>query len=114
MARPVSSTRLKVHECTVLPMTIVKGLPPTSSPINRAELDLGETGGVLPVRLKVQLVRGSRGWRFVCPLCGRSAFKLYFPPESTEPACRTCLGLVYYSQYDYWSPAARMIRDVWD
>src|SRR5262249_38004319 len=104
MGRPASSTRLKAHECVWLPMSIIHGLPPASSPIKRVEAEFEGAAWGLPVRLKLQFVRSSRGWRFLCNSCGRNAFKLYFAPESTKPGCRTCLELVYYSQYDYTPP----------
>jgi hypothetical protein len=101
MARPESSTRLKSDDCTALHVSQLQDLNAPGYRLKRDIQDITGTvhGGTMPFRLKVELVRGSRGWRFLCPRCGRAARTLYFPPNSTEPGCRICLRLVYRSQY---------------
>src|SRR2546422_111854 len=99
MGRPECSTRLKIEECAALPVSMVPDLEPPGYRLTRVEREInGIVHGALPFRLKVLVVRGSRGWRFLCLRCGRNARILYFPPNSTEPGCRVCLRLVYSSQ----------------
>jgi hypothetical protein len=105
MGRPATSTRLKSGDCTALH---VSQLPDLESPGYRLARDIRDItgtvhGGTVPFRLRAELVRGSRGWRFLCPRCGRPARTLYFPPNSAETGCRICLRLVYSSQYRYWT-----------
>jgi hypothetical protein len=118
VGRPQTSTRLRNTDCTTLPMSMMMERLPAAGRVGaRAELEIrGTVAGPLQVRMKLQFVRGSRGWRFVCPNpdCARTAFTLYFPPESIKPGCRVCLQVVYSSQYEYWSPGALAIRAVVD
>jgi hypothetical protein len=62
----------------------------------------------------LRLFRSTRGWRCMCPRCGRSAATIYFPLllKSHEPGCRICLELVYGSQYEMSEGAAwgRFVR----
>ncbi len=99
--RPSSSTRLRAEDCAALPVRLLPDLPPRGSPIKHLEIGIvNETPGFNPVTATLRLYRSSRGWRCLCPRCGRSAASIYFPLESREPGCRVCLGLVYGSQYE--------------
>lgn len=61
----------------------------------------------------VRPTRGRATWRFRCTgwradeSCGRSAAKLYLPPDRRRFACRRCWGLVYRSSQQSGTYATR-------
>jgi hypothetical protein len=67
-------------------------------------------------RIELQSTRpnygGERYW-FLCPTCRGRRTKLYLAKEAGAFACRTCLGLMYRSQYR--DPRYRaLLREFWD
>jgi len=98
-----------------LPVRMVTGLPARGSPIKNIQSGIVATlPDFSPMTVTTRLVRSTRGWRWLCPRCGRGAATIYFPlaSESHEPGCRVCLELVYDSQYEMSADAAwdRFVR----
>lgn len=114
--RPPSSRRLRAEDCAALPVRLLPNLPPRRTPITKLDLDIvaGPPAYSPPINFTLRLARSTRGWRCLCPRCGRSAATIYFPLvlESHEPGCRICLQLVYGSQYEMSADAAwdRFVR----
>jgi hypothetical protein len=109
--RPRSSTRLRKEDCAALVIRTLPGLPRHSSPGAHAKLVLdGTIEGSRPFRTPLEIMRTKKGWRCLCPRCNRRSAVIYFPPDSNEPACRICLGLVYSSQYDKLPAWAKIMR----
>src|SRR5215471_14104517 len=99
MARP-ESDRLWAEDCGRLSIAQALGSPLPPRWAKEISLEVsGTTHEGLRFELRARAVRGSRGWRFECPECGRRAMYLYFPPGETDAACRVCLRLVFESQY---------------
>jgi hypothetical protein len=102
MPRP-ETTRLKIEDCAALPISAVSYF----KRLHRdEELDISGTAAGVSFCFTVKVIRGRRGWVFVCPKCQRTARTLYFPPGCDQPGCRNCLQLVYDRQY--WSPDMRI------
>ena len=99
--RPTSSTRLRREDCAALPVRMLPNLPALPHPYPVIEMSFGGDIDGLPIRITLRLIRTAHAWLCLCPRCGWRAAVLYFPPGSTAPGCRACLGLVYESQYDY-------------
>jgi len=94
--------RLMVEECRALRITDLQrvyGQPPTGAEV--AGWHIRTSRGTTD-RLKVASTPGTFGgryWWLVCPECGHRARILYRPPGATSRGCRSCLRLVYRSQY---------------
>lgn len=117
--RPRSSERLQTRDCAVID---IRALPPapSSMPISgRVGCILREAFGDAPTRHDLSLswpngaqmnvtlfttttqpfYGGARRW-FMCPRCSERCAKLCTPDYRRVPfQCRTCLQLVYESQY---------------
>jgi hypothetical protein len=90
------SEKLYVHNCTALTVQMCPGIPPSNPRLTRVERDIsGVIGGELKFQIRLKLAYGHRGWAFLCPECQKRSFLLYFPPRSTNAACRACLNLSY-------------------
>jgi hypothetical protein len=111
--RPSSSTRLRREDCAALPVRVLPNLPALPRPNPEAEIPVdGCIAGVLPFSITLRVVRTARAWLCFCPRCGQRTATIYFPPGSTEPGCRVCLGLVYGSQYEYTPAWAEFVGAV--
>jgi len=112
--RPKSSDRLRREDCAALTIGMVR-LPMRHPMGTETETTVeGVIGGVRQFRIRVRVTRTQRGWRFLCPECGRHSAVLYFPPDSVEAECRVCLRLVYECQYDKlpaWASVMRAITE---
>jgi hypothetical protein len=67
-------------------------------PIPSATVNFGSQ----PVQVKLVATTpnfGGRRYWYLCPHCGQRVRKLYEADGTSFPACRTCLGLQYESQY---------------
>ncbi len=98
------SEKLYVDDCATLTVQMVPGIPPSNPRLTLVYRDIsGVIGGNLTFQLRLKVAYGHRGWAYVCPACQRRAFILYFPPGSTQAACRTCLNLSYrHEEYGGW------------
>jgi hypothetical protein len=107
--RPKSSNRLRKEDCAALTISMLQ-LPSRWNALTSVIPVEGVIGGDRPFRIRLRVTRTQRGWRFLCPRCGRRSAVVYFPPDAVEPACRVCLRLVYECQYDKlpaWAQAMR-------
>jgi len=64
---------------------------------NHGEFSCSEPNNIKLTYSKSNLGKGYVFW-FICNICGRRVKYLYFPPNSTILACRTCHRLTYGQQ----------------
>lgn len=64
---------------------------------NYGKVDYSEPNNIKLTYTKSNLGKGFVFW-FICNFCGRRVKYLYFPPNSTILACRTCHRLTYDKQ----------------
>jgi len=94
--------RLTVEECRALRITDLQrvyGHPPAGAEVTGWHI---RTSRGTTARLQVASTPGTLGgrcWWLVCPRCGSRRRVLLRPAGGQERACRSCLRLVYRSQY---------------
>ena len=109
--RPKSSNRIRKEDCGALVIRMLPMLPSSHCAVTNATIAVeGTIEGVRPFSIHLNVIRSKQGWRCECPKCNRHSAVIYFPPDSTEPACRVCLRLVYNSQYDKLPIWAQIMR----
>jgi len=77
-----------------------------------AQYGVGGVGGVRVRYVPVPCPLGGGRFLFVCPGCGRRAFKLYAPPPFDVYACRTCQDLTYESRRRRAGLVATLCRSI--
>lgn len=94
--------RLTVEECrrlSIASLQQVYGAPPDDAEVSDWQL-AAPSGRTQRIRVaSTPGTLGGRCWWLVCPACGSRRRTLFRPPGAKTRACRSCLRLVYRSQY---------------